>query len=214
MQYETTFKSGVLRIGIYGNLQQNINAHQNIVRETFSYDANGNTYRVDSVFEQKDISGTIKMPATIGLGFTYQDNHWLYGMDFETTSWSSYRYYGAADPLQNSWVIRAGAQYYPATEKTIVKKYFSFVRYRAGFYYGPDYIKLTSNRPEFGFTVGTGMPLTSLQRINLGGEYVVLNTALEIGSRGDKNTNLEENTLRFSIGISMNARWFQKRKYD
>jgi hypothetical protein len=58
------------------------------------------------------------------------------------------------------------------------------------------------------------MPLTSLQRISYTGEYVMLNTALEIGGRGNKSSNVRENMVRFSIGISMNARWFRKLKYD
>ncbi|MEI7735671.1 MAG: hypothetical protein WCI49_09395, partial [Ferruginibacter sp.] len=113
-----------------------------------------------------------------------------------------------------NWVVRVGAQYYPAKLNTPVKNYFSFVRYRAGFYYGPDYIKTNNSRPEYGFSLGTGMPLTSLQRLSYGGEYVVLNTALEIGGRGGKNSNIRENTVRFSFGVSMNARWFRKLKYD
>ena len=213
LQYETSFKSGILRLGLYGNLQQEVNATQDIVRETISYDAAGNTYRVDSVFEQKNVKGTVIFPSTIGLGFTYQEKHWLFGMDFETTNWFNYKFFSVSEQLQNSWVVRAGGQYFPATEKTVAKKYWNFVRYRAGAYYGPDYVNLGSNRAEYGFSFGTGMPLTSLQRINYG-EYVVLNTAVEIGSRGDKHTNLRENTMRFSVGISMNARWFQKRKYD
>ena len=214
MQYETSFRSGVLRLGIYGNLQQEINAKQDIVRETFSYDAAGNAYRVDSVYDQKDVQGTINFPSTIGIGFTYQGKHWLYGMDYETSDWNNYKFYGVSDQLQNNWMVRAGAQYFPAKENTSAKKYFSFVTYRAGVYYGPDYVKLNSNRPEYGFTFGTSMPLTTQQYLFRTGEYVTLNTAVEIGGRGDKNTNLRENTMRFSVGISMNARWFQKRKYD
>ncbi len=214
MQYQTSFGSGLLSLGIYGNLQQELNASQDVTRETFSYDAAGNTYRVDSIYDQKDIKGTINLPSTIGLGFTYQGKHWLYGMDYETSDWINYKFYQVSDQLQNSWTVRAGAQYFPANEKTPAKKYFSFVRYRAGVFYGPDYVKLNNNRPAYGVTLGTGMPLTSLQRLSYGGEYVLLNTAVEIGGRGDKNTNLRENVLRFSIGVSMNARWFQKRKYD
>ncbi|HMK05491.1 MAG TPA: hypothetical protein VK489_14920, partial [Ferruginibacter sp.] len=126
----------------------------------------------------------------------------------------NYRTYGETDLVQNSWIIRAGTQYYPAKQTTVAKKYFSFVKYRAGFYYGTDYLTLNKNKPEYGFTLGTGMPLTSLRRINYNGEYVVLNTALEIGNRGNKQTNLRENIVRFSVGISMNARWFQKPKYN
>lgn len=213
-QYEVSVKTGILRLGIYGNMQQRLNAKQDIVRETFSYDANGNPYRVDSIYEQKNVEGTIVLPSTVGTGFTYQDSHWLYGADFEFTSWGNYSFYRQSDDVQNSWVARVGGQYFPAKLNTSAKKYFSFVRYRAGAFYGPDYVKINNSRPNYGITLGTGMPLTNLRRLSYTGEYVVLNTAVEIGGRGDKSTNLRETTMRFSVGISMNANWFQKRKYD
>ncbi len=215
LQYDIPMKNNaLLRIGAYGSLQQNLKAKRDDVVETFTSDDAGNTYRIDSVYERKGLEGTIKYPSSFGLGFTYQDANWMYGADFEMTNWANYRYYGQADNVQNSWMIRAGGQYYPAKETTSPRKYFSFVKYRAGIYYGADYIKINSSRPEYGLTIGTGMPLTSLQRINYTGEYVVLNTALEVGSRGNKATNLKENVMRFSIGISMNAAWFRKPKYN
>ncbi len=204
----------VLRFGAYGNLQQNLNGSSDKVVETFNYDANSATYRIDSIYENKNLKGTVQYPSTFGAGFSYSDEHWLFGADYEMSSWNNYRYYGQTDQVQNNWVVRAGAEYYPAKIGTPFKKYFNFVRYRAGFFYGPDYIKTNNSRPEYGFTLGTGMPLTSLQRISYSGEYVMLNTALEIGGRGDKNTNLRENMVRFSIGVSMNARWFRKLRYD
>ncbi len=221
MQYDIVLnkdKTGqiarVLRLGIYGNVGHSLSASRDDVRETIVYDANGAYYRLDSVFEQKDIKGKIKFPTQVGGGFSYTGKHWMYGADVEFSGWNSYRYYGQTDLVQNSLIIRAGTQYYPAKENTTAKKYFSFVKYRAGFYYGNDYIKVNATRPEYGFTIGTGMPLTSLRRISYTGEYVVLNTALEIGNRGNKQTNLRENVVRFSVGISMNARWFQKPKYN
>jgi len=219
MQYELVLnkdKKGeaarILRLGLHGNLKHSIKASRDDIRETISYDANGGFYQIDSVFEQKDIKGKITFPAQMGIGFSYLGKHWVYGADFEMGNWDSYRYYGQAEDVQNNWMIRAGAQYLPAKENTTSKKYFSFVKYRAGFYYGSDYLKVNKNRPEYGFTLGTGMPLTSIRRLR--DEYVVLNTALEIGNRGNKQTNLRENIVRFSVGISMNARWFRKPKYD
>jgi len=217
IQYVIPLKNyASLRLGAYGNLQQNIGATTDIVRETYQLNSvTGEQVRVDSVYEQKGVKGTLKLPSSFGAGFTYQDMHWTFGADFEATNWSSYRYFGQADDLQNSWTIRAGAQYYPAKENTSVRNYFSFVKYRAGFYYGPDYVKLDNiNRPNYGITIGTGMPLTSLQRISYFGDIVMLNTALEISNRGNNNTNLRENVVRFSIGVSMNAHWFVKPKYN
>ncbi|MBS1509652.1 MAG: hypothetical protein JST86_02330 [Bacteroidetes bacterium] len=204
-----------LRIGAYGNLQQKFNATRDDVRETFNYDANNATFRIDSVYESKDVKGKIQYPSSYGAGFTYQDEHLLFGADYETTNWSKYSYYGQPDLVQNNWIIRVGGQYFPAKQGTSVRKYFNFVKYRAGFYYGTDYIKINSSRPDWALSVGTGMPLTSLQRSNYyTTEFVVLNTALEIGNRGDKNATLKETTVRFSVGISMNANWFIKRKYN
>jgi hypothetical protein len=204
----------ILRFGFYGNLAQKLNASSDNLNETFIYDPNGSAFRVDSVFDQKNNKGTIEYPASFAAGLSYQDAHWLFGADFEMAKWDNYRYYGQKDLVQNNWTVRVGGQYYPAKQGASVKKYFNFVRYRAGFYYGTDYIATNGSRPEYAFTAGAGFPLTSLQRINWFGEYVMLNTALEVGARGNKTNNVKENMVRFSIGIAMNGRWFRKIKYD
>jgi len=204
-------KKGNLKLGLYGNFQQRVNAKQDVVRETFSFDANGNAYRVDSIYEQKNAKGTIVFPSTVGVGFTYQGPNWTYGADFEFTNWSNYTFYRQTDAVQNSWVARVGTEYFPATKKTSAKKYFSFVRYRAGAFYGPDYVKVTESRPNYGVTLGASFPLT--RRVGYAGEYVVLHTGVEIGGRGTKNSGVSENLVKYSVGISMNAKWFQKQKY-
>jgi len=136
-----------LRIGAYGNLQQNLNANNDLIREIIIFDANGNQYQLDSVYEEKDVKGKIKYPAMVAFGAVYQDLNWLLGADFEYGNWASYRYYGQADQVQNNWTVRVGTQYFPAKESKATKKYFNYVKDRAGFYYGPDYIKTTVNRP-------------------------------------------------------------------
>lgn len=202
-----------LKLGLYGSMQQNINASSDKTRELIVYDQNGNFVRLDSVYDENNVKGKIRMPAMVGFGFAYQGINWTVGADFEYGNWNNYRYYGQTDQVQNNWMVKAGVQYFPAKLNTPVKKYFNFVKYRAGIYYGPDYIKTTTTRPQYGVTIGAGLPLTSLKRISFTGEYVTLNTALEVGNRGNKQTNLRENLVRFSIGISMNASWFQKPKY-
>lgn len=214
LQIEQRLGPGLLRVGLYGSVRQNLKASRDDVKETFNYDATSATYRVDSVYEQKDVKGTIRYPSTVGFGFTYTTKSWLYGIDVETANWSNYTYYGQNDLLRNSYTVRAGVQYFPLKDNTPVKKYLNFVKYRAGAYYGSDYIEVNKSRPEYGFTVGAGMPLTSLQRLSYNSEYVLLNIGVEFGNRGNKQTNIRETTMRYSIGISMNARWFQKPKYN
>jgi hypothetical protein len=215
-QYILKMKNkGYIRLGATINLQQNLKASQNTTDETFGYDALGNTISIDSVRKINDVAGTITLPASYNFGFTYTDSasRWTVGADVDITSWNQYRYYGTADAVQDNYKIHVGAQYYPA--KSTSTKYFNFVKYRAGFYYGSDYIKLGgSSRPDYGFTLGLGLPLTSFQRLRFG-DFAILNAGLEIGERGDKtNVSIRESIVRFNFGVTMSARWFQKRKYD
>ncbi|HMJ48851.1 MAG TPA: hypothetical protein VK498_16075 [Ferruginibacter sp.] len=214
LQYEIKIKKGILVLGAYGNLQQNLNAKRDNINETIAFDASNGNVNIDTVSFSKDVKGKVTLPASFGTGFTYTERHWVVGADVEMANWVAYRYYGQTDAVQNNWKLRAGAQYFPANENTPANKYWRFVKYRAGIYYGTDYIKLNSSRPDYGITLGAGLPLTSFQWLRRG-EYVVMNAGVELGQRGNKQTqSLREGIARFSIGISMNARWFQKPKYD
>ena len=209
----------VLRLGAYANLQQNLSAKRDNLAETFEYDAGGGTYSIDTVESTLGVKGKINIPAVYGAGFTYTNENWLFGADVEMSNWKDYRYYGQTDFVQNTYTIRAGAQYFPAKINTPASKYWSFVKYRAGLYYGNDYVKLNGqNRMAYGFTFGAGMPLTKIQRNTyerMRDGDVVLNTGLEIGARGNKQSkSLREGLVRFNIGITMNARWFTRYKYD
>lgn len=212
-------KKGLLRLGAYANFQQSLNARRDNIAQTINYDGNGGFYNIDTVSYTSDVKGKVVLPATYAAGFTFSPdstNRLLIGADIEITTWENYRYYGQTDAVQNIFTVRAGMQYRPAKANTPASNYWSFVKYRAGFYYGNDYVKLNNiNRPNYGFSVGAGLPLTSLQRLSYYREMVVLNTGIEVGSRGNRESqSLRENIVRFSIGLSMNAQWFRKPKYD
>jgi hypothetical protein len=209
-QYEIPTKNkGTLRLGGTVNLQQNLRASRDNLNETFTDDGNGSPITVDTISFISGEKGRIKVPMSYSFGFTHTTDNWIVGADINVANWSDYRYYGQTDAVQNTWTLRLGAQYFPATASTPASKYWSFVRYRAGLYYGNDYINLGEKRPEYGVTAGAGLPLTRR------GDFVMLNTGVEIGARGNKNsTSLRENIARFNIGVSMNARWFVKPKYD
>ena len=205
----------VLRLGVSSNLQQNLKAKRDNINETFVYDNNGSTVSVDTVTNSIDQSGTITLPATYTAGFTYTTKHWIFGADVDYAQWSKYRYFGVKDAVQNNMTFHIGGQYFPADPNTLSSKYWKFVKYRGGFYFGNDYVKLNNaNRPDYGLTLGASLPLTSFQRLRLG-EFVTLNTGLEFGQHGNKqNQSLREGIVRFNFGISMSASWFQKSKYN
>ena len=60
---------------------------------------------------------------------------------------------------------------------------------------------------EFGMSFGVGLPV--------GGLFSNANLGLEFGKRGTTNQNLiQENFINLQISLSLNDRWFQKRKYN
>ncbi len=206
----------ILRLGVYANLQQDLKAKQTTLNETFTSDGNGGNLTIDSVFYTNDVAGKVILPATYGAGFTYhtRSRQWLVGADFEMTNWNSYRYYNSKDLVNNNWVMRVGAEFYPVRQGKVTNKYWNTVKYRAGFYFGPDYIKIGETRNNYAATIGASLPLTTPNAIRRG-DYVTLHTAIEAGGRGNKQSlGLRENFVRINFGISMNARWFQKRSYD
>ncbi len=213
-QYDIRFKNkALLKVGAYTNLKSTLKGEQDYTIQTVQYDANGASYRVDSIYS-KTGSGNVIYPSGWGAGFTYQDSvgHWMFGADYEKTNWNEYRFFGAPDRLKDVWKVRAGIEYLPASYNTPVKKYFSFVKYRFGFYYGPDRINLGNDLPEYGFSFGAGFPL-KLRTSYYETQTSYLNTAIEIGSRGNKNNNLRESLFRISFGFTLSDRWFIRSKY-
>jgi hypothetical protein len=202
----------IIRLGAYGNLKHDYNATQNILRETFEYNsATGNPDKIDSVYQKNDQKGKITLPATFGLGFSFENPHVLLGADFEMTNWDAYRFYGQKDLVKNSWMFKAGIQYFPVTTES--KSYWNFVKYRAGIYFGPDYITAGNKLPQYGVSLGAAFPL-KLKRSFYETQYSVMNMAVEYGNRGNNNNNIKESILRISVGFSLSDVWFRRYKYD
>ncbi len=214
-QYDVKLDTfSTLRIGATANLQQSLKATRDVVAETFRYASDGTLIPIDTVQVAIEENGKIIVPASYTLGFTITNKHWVIGADVDYAQWANYRNYGVKDPLQNTFKVRFGAQFFPATAFTPISKKLQFIKYRAGFYYGNDYVKLNTNRPDFALTLGAGIPLTSLNT-RYAPALVALNTGIEIGQRGNKtNLSIREGIFRVNIGLSISTAWFQKRKYD
>jgi hypothetical protein len=204
-----------LRIGATGQMERTFNANRDIIRETFEYDPNGGIFRVDSVYQQNDISGTVTYPSTYAVGFSFVratpelTNNWLIGLDYTSTKWSSYQFFGEKDPLQDSWQVKFGGQWTPDGLRG--KSYWSRVTYRTGFFFGRDYIKADADLPMLGVTAGAAFPI---RRSNYTNQYTVINTGFEVGRRGNDQNKIRENFFRISVGLSLSDVWFQKRKYE
>lgn len=217
IQYARPLKNKMmLTVGAFGTLGQKLKAKQDLIRETFVYDATLGNIRLDSVSDVKDVAGKIELPASFTFGFVLQkfavinkESGWLFGVDFNMQNWDNYRYYGQRDSVKNKWEIKAGGEFRPIPKRN----YFSNVTYRLGFFGGPDYIKLGNQKfGQFGGSFGLGLPVRiSRQAPN---QNTNINIAFEYSKRGNNKNILRENLFRFSLGLSLSDIWFIKRKYD
>lgn len=197
-----------LRLGVQGSLKQQINGTRDIIRETFAYDASSAVYTIDSIYYDKDVKGTIQMPASYSAGFMLDHNgKWQFGLDYSVSQWGDYRFFNEIDQVKDSWQLRAGGQVIPESGKS----YWSNVAYRAGVSYGYDYVNVGGEMPKWVISVGAGLPM---RRVTYTNQFSIINVAAEFGRRGTKQSIIQENLFQLSVGLSMSDIWFIKRKYD
>lgn len=158
-------------------------------------------------------TGSFSMPRKVGVGFTLSRENkkdvsrmaeYTVGFEAKKTYWSDANLLGSSLNLRDNWMYTIGGEYLP-NRKSGKKS----VAYRFGMYYGDDKISVNGvDIKNMGVRVGIGVPLRSnnrsipnLSRINLG---------LEIGQRGADF--LYEQYIRTNISVSLNSRWFVKKK--
>lgn len=198
-----------LNLGGSYTLGQTLKANKEQHYETFIGDIEDPiyNYRGDSLY---NVKGNIQIPSELALGAVLQQgDYWQLGAEINATNWSKYRSYGMPDSTGSSWYVRLGGGITPDVNAT--KNYWKRVTYRAGAYTGQDVYRF-NNTPlrKSAVTAGLSMPI---RRTNLSIGQV--NAGFEVGTRGTtKEGLLRENFTRFVVGITLNDRWFIKRRYD
>lgn len=222
LQYDVNLsKTTTLRLGFAGTMKQNLNAKQTIIRETFTYDANGAEVPIDTVFKSPEVAGTIKLPASYTAGISLNSSivdrlgnridKSSIAVEYESAKWSDYRFFNTADQFNNSWLIKFGGQLTP--NPLSIKSYWNRATYRAGFYYGKEALTADGGSlPVYAVTLGAGLPVRRWRSFD--NQYTIINTTFEVGSRGNKNNNITESFFRFSLGLNLSDIWFIKRKYE
>jgi hypothetical protein len=204
-----------LVVGLSGNLKHNLNASQDVTRETFFRDPNTGDNTIDSVFKQDGVSGTIIYPSSFTAGFIFdrpvtKDYPGLmFGVDFSQTKWSDYRFYGMTDAVQDNWELRAGLQMTPIARQN----YFSNVEYRAGFFVGEDYLNVGNKLPVYGVSFGMGLPIPNNNPLSRG-QFSRVNLGFEYNKRGNNDNVLKDDIFRISVGLNFSDIWFRKPRYE
>lgn len=162
---------------------------------------------IDTIFYSPKQKSKMTLPHSLGFGVVLsKNNRWLVGADFNWQNWKGFTIGDVNDSLQDAWNVAIGGEYTPIS--TSISKYWKRITYRAGLRYSQTYLNLYGHSiNEVGISFGIGLPLPrTLSTVNLG---------LEVGRGGTKKDNLiQESFINLSVGVSINERWFVKRKYN
>jgi len=202
-------KTKTLKLGAFGSLRRELSSTRDEKVITYALNSTTGIDTIDNIVNSSE-KGKIVYPATYGAGFVYHNGEkWFIGADLTQTKWSEYRYFGAEDAVQDSWLMHIGGQVTPNALNA--KSYWGRVAYRAGFSYGQDYVKITEDLPVWTVSLGFGFPMRPAAYTN---QFSVINTTIEFGKRGKNDGLIRENFLRVGFGLTLSDLWFQKRKYD
>lgn len=147
-----------------------------------------------------------EFPQVIGAGFSYLwNNRLLIGADVTWMELSKVKYYSKENEFSDRFVYALGAEYIHNPES---KKYVELMRFRLGANYSNSYAKVNGcDYNKWAITCGIGFPLPNTK--------TTLNLHLEYGQQGSiKTVGLVEQYGKIGIGVSLNERWFVKRKFN
>ena len=151
---------------------------------------------------------TIPSKTTLGIGIG-ENKKWLLGASYAIQAMGDYEssflrqanvVYGDASS------IRVGGYYVP--DFTPFASFFKRATYRFGFKILQTGMEVNNEAiKDFGTNIGVGLPM--------GGTFSNVNIGLELGSLGTTKAGLiRENYFSLRVGLSLNDRWFLKRKIN
>lgn len=146
---------------------------------------------------------------SIGLGIG-EVRKWFVGAEFLTQNTSEFSndLYGNSNTttFEDSYTYSLGGFFIP--EYNSYSSYLKRVVYRGGLHFEKTGLSINNESiNEFGISFGLGVPV--------GNVFSNANIGFEIGKRGTTNSNLiQENFINFQLSLSLNDRWFEKRKYN
>jgi len=199
-----------LSFGLSVSPSSELRGRQSVLAYNFKYIGSEDRNQIavrDTSLNSEGIKGDVKLPLNAGFGMALKKGtRWLLAADFSIQQWSDFSYFGQSDSLTDSWELNVGAQFTP--NDRAIQSYISQIQYRAGFHYTRSFLELRGEQiTETGISLGFGFPIRRAG--------TVVHLAAEAGRRGTTDRNLvKEDFLRFTVGFTLNDRWFVKPRYD
>ena len=155
---------------------------------------------------ETDLTLPSKISFGAGIG---RPRKWFVGAEYtilNTSDFSNDLYSSSTTTYENSSSFSLGGFYIPKYNS--FSSYLKRAVYRAGVRFENTGLNINNESiNEFGISFGVGLPVGNL--------FSNANLGFEFGKRGTTSKNLiKENFINFQLSLSLNDRWFQKRKYD
>jgi len=152
----------------------------------------------------------INLPSQLAFGAGFgEERKWLVGAEFTLTQSRNLKNRFediTTATFENAQKFAVGGYYIP--EYNSFSSYFKRITYRAGLRYENTGLVVNNKSIEdAAVTVGLGFPVP--------GSFSNINVGLEYGRVGTKAADLvRENYINLTVSLSLNDKWFVKRKYN
>jgi len=181
---------------------------------TISIDSNDKEYTINTIetdLEAQNLHETsLSLPSktTLGIGIG-RPLQWFVGVDYtflEASNFSNRFIDIDNTTFEDAYSISFGGFFIPKYDS--FSNYWKRLVYRAGVRFEQTGLVVNNESiKEFGISFGVGVPVGRL--------FSNANVAFEIGQRGTTASELvQENFFNVNISLSLNDRWFEKRKFN
>ncbi len=164
----------------------------------------------DTVQEVNDLKGSTTIPIGYSAGIIIgKQGTWKFLADYSTQQWSKFESDFFNGNLKDNYSINAGFEIIPKPKSL---NYFGKVSYRTGFYYHSSALQFNETViSDYGISFGFGLPVIKKDRI----QRSMIQLGIEAGRTGTTKNNLvQQDYIRFHLGIVLNEFWFFKRHYE
>jgi hypothetical protein len=190
-------------VGLTYDMASSLNARQ--ITTVQLQDRNETPITIDTLGSEKN--GTVYFPSQLRAGISLDKPfNWMIGLDVSYINGSAFRDFEGNAGLENGYSVALGGEYIPNISS--VSEYFNRVAYKAGLSYTlTPYFVGNTQIEDVSLSLGMALPVSrSVSDLNL---------ALALGQRGTLQGGLiRERYLRLNLGITINDRWFQRRRID
>ncbi|MDT0645774.1 hypothetical protein RM545_03650 [Zunongwangia sp. F260] len=197
-----------LRLHVAGTYAPEVNLSSENFRElaTVAFIPTGEAIVEARNLDVADTEFALPGQFTLGGGIG-EPRKWFIGGEYNSIGKSSFLLNNSDDAeYMDAAQYRVGGYYIPRYNS--FTSYLGRAVYRGGFRYEETGLQLNNQSiNEFGISFGVGLPV--------GAQFSNLNLGIEYGQRGTTDSGLiQENFFKVSIGLSLNDKWFERRRFN